>query len=123
MRKERDMTEKDFVTVETLQLREENLTLKFTAKVSGMLDEKFSALETRLDESNITRRDRVIEEVTGFTYENRAEIKKTIQHSHADMVASEDTNNKMKTALINYGVPVSIATIAGYLAGHWPWSQ
>ncbi len=117
------MADQEFVTHETLKLREENLTLKFTAKVSSMLDDKFTALEERLDESNITRRDKVIEEVTGFTYEERDKIKKTIQSAHSDMVASEDTNNKLKTALINYGVPVSIASMAGYLAGHWPWSQ
>ena len=105
MCEERDMTG-DFVTEKELELREENLSLRISAHVGEVLDKKFGELQERLDESNITRRDRVIEEVTGFTYENRAEIKKAIQHSHTDAVKQEDTNNKIKTALINYGIQV-----------------
>ena len=102
------MADSEYVTKEMLELREKNLTLTFTAQVGEMLDTKFNALEERLDEGNITRRNQVIEEVTGFPYEDRAEIKKTLQHAHSDMVASEDTRGKIKTVLITWGVPASI---------------
>ena len=110
----------EFVTEKELALREENLTFKIIDRFSELLDTKFNALEVRIDESNITRRDQVVEEITGFPYKDRAKIKKGIQHSYSDAVKSEDTKQKIKTTIIVWGLPASIVATITWLMKHLP---
>lgn len=117
------MSDDKAITRAEMKLREENLTLKISKNVGNMLDTKFKELHESLDNSNIARRNQAVHETTGFTWDDRNKIEKAVQFAYSEAEKKEDTNNKIKTALISYGIPASIAAAIGWFVSHWPPAQ
>lgn len=110
------MTDK-YVTEDMLALQLENHSLKTTQAVGSLFDEKFSALSDRLDESNISRRDSVIMEVTGYPWEDREKAREAVQYAYRASQDDADTKKKVKTA----GIMFAVSGILAWLVANSPW--
>lgn len=111
VRKEIAVSENEPVTRRELALREENMVLKITSEVGTMLDDKFTEMNTRLDDANITHRNNAFFEATGFDWENREKSRSTMQYSHKKMNDEQDTRKKVKMVVLGVTVPAGLAWV------------
>jgi len=109
------MNEEKTITRRELELREKNMVLEISANITAVIDERFERFQNRLDASNITRRDQLLFEATGFTYENRGKSSIAIQHAYKEAVKAEDTRNKVKNAIISGSLMATIAASVAWL--------
>lgn len=107
------------ITKHELDLHIQKLVLEIKDQINTILDEKFEKLQDRFDDANITRRDHVIFEVTGFPFDERQNVRIAIQHAYKEAIRGADTRDKLKKTLINYIVPLVLAGTISWVVSHW----
>ena len=113
------MNDKQYVTKDEMNLHLENLSLKIAHDLGVLLDDKFDEMSHRMDKANLERRDSTVLSVTGFSWEDRNKIKDVIQYSHNKKNDETNTRNTVKTALINYGIPLFLVGAVSWVISHW----
>jgi len=109
------MSDESPITRRELDLELKNMSLEISSSLKVVLDEQFDKFQERFDDANITRRNQVIFELTGFPYEKRAKVAFALQHAYKRAVEAQDTRNKVKAAIIGVSVPAGIALAVSWL--------
>lgn len=112
------MSDDEFITRREINLREENLTLKFAKIVGDTINEKFQDWEERWEGNGEKKYQERVLELTGESVDNVHLIREGMQHAIKGAVSEKDTKNKIKGAVIGISLP-SIAAAAAWFANHF----
>ena len=113
------MSDDPFITLREIELREENLTLKFAQMVGETIDIKFREWEERWEIAGDEKFHKHVLELTGETSDNSDRIRAGNQWAMKGAESEANIKGKFRGALIGFSLPSAAAVIA-WIMDHWP---